>query len=81
MFLKISQILQENICVGVLQVCNFIKKRLRYRCFPVKIGKFLRTTFFTKDIWRPLLYLERRKNAYCFFRLIGQVCLSGLVVT
>ena len=23
--------------------CNFIKKRLQHRCFPVNIGKFLRT--------------------------------------
>ena len=37
-FLKISQILQENTCVGVS-----IKKRLQHRCFPVKFAKFLRT--------------------------------------
>ena len=29
--------------VAGLQVCNFIKKRLQHRYFPVKIAKFLRT--------------------------------------
>ena len=28
-----------------LQGCNFIKKRLQRRCFPVNIAKFLKTTF------------------------------------
>ena len=27
------------------QVCNFIKKRLQHRCFPVIIAKFLSTYF------------------------------------
>ena len=27
------------------QACNFIKKRLQHRCFPVKLAKFLRTPF------------------------------------
>ena len=26
--------------------CNFIKKRLQHRCFPVKFANFLRTPFF-----------------------------------
>ena len=26
-----------------LQYCNFIKKRLQHKCFPVNIAKFLRT--------------------------------------
>ena len=45
MFLNISQILQKNICVGVSflikfqsQACNFIKKILQHRCFPVKLA-------------------------------------------
>ena len=52
-FLKISQISRESNCVGVsfnkvaeLRVCNFIKKRLQHRCFPVKFAKFLGTPFF-----------------------------------
>ena len=31
--------------VAGLQACNFIKKRLQHRCFPVKFVKFLRTPF------------------------------------
>ena len=31
-----------NNAVGLL-ACDFIKKRLRHRCFPVKFAKFLRT--------------------------------------
>ena len=33
-----------------LKVCNFIKKRLQHRCFPVKFAKFLRTPFFTEHM-------------------------------
>ena len=28
------------------QACNFLKKRLQHRCFPVKFTKFLGTPFF-----------------------------------
>ena len=28
-----------------LKACNFIKKKLRYRCSPVNVAKFLRTPF------------------------------------
>ena len=51
--LKIFAILQENTCVEVsfevsfvevLKACNFIKKRLQHRNFPVKFAKFLRTS-------------------------------------
>ena len=40
--------LQESTCVGVSfykvtgQACDFIKKRLQRRCFPVNIARFLR---------------------------------------
>ena len=37
-----------------LQVCDFIKKRLQQRCFPVIIAKFLRTPIL-KNIWEGLL--------------------------
>ena len=33
--------------VAGVKACNSIKKRLPYRCFPVKFTTFLRTTFFT----------------------------------
>ena len=48
-FLEILQNSQENACARVFlflpQVCNFIKKRLWYGCFPVSFAKFLRTPF------------------------------------
>ena len=43
-FLKIFQNSQENTCARV-PLCNFIKKRLRHRCFPVDFAKF------TEDLW------------------------------
>ena len=36
------------------KTCNFLKKRLQYRCFPVNIAKFLRTLILVK-IWKQLL--------------------------
>ena len=54
-FLKISQISQENTFTGGLQASNYIKKSLRRRCFPVKFAKFFGTPFFTEHIRWPLL--------------------------
>ena len=31
------------------KVCNFLKKKLQHKCFPVNIAKFLRTNFFIDD--------------------------------
>ena len=31
--------------VAGVKTCNFIKKRLQHRCFPVNITKFLRAAF------------------------------------
>ena len=43
----------KNLCWGLffnkvagVTTCNFIKKRLKHRCFPVVIAKFLRAAFF-----------------------------------
>ena len=56
-----SQYSQESTCVGVSflesytpSVSNFIKNRLWNRCFPVNIGKFLRTAF-SENIYEQLL--------------------------
>ena len=38
-----------------LQPCNFIKKRLQHRCFPVKFVKFLRTAILKYICERLLL--------------------------
>ena len=48
MFLNISEFSQENTfnkAVG-LETCNFTKNRLRHRCFPVKLAKYLAKSFF-----------------------------------
>ena len=37
-----------NKVVG-LKACNFIKKRLQHRCFPVNVGEFLRTPILNKN--------------------------------
>ena len=70
LLLKISQDAQENTCVGVLQACNFIKKRLQHRCFSVKIAKFLRTSFKEHLWWLLLPYSSMYKYRYraTFFR-------------
>ena len=39
----------------LIKACNFIKKRLRDRCFPVNFAKFLRTPFFTEHLQWLLL--------------------------
>ena len=49
-FLKISQISQENICVVVSL------KRLQHRCFPVKFAKFLKTPVL-RNICERLLFI------------------------
>ena len=33
-----------------LQVCDFIKKRLQHRCFPVIIAKFFKNTYFEEHL-------------------------------
>ena len=45
--------------VARLQACNFIKKILGHRCFPVINVKFLRTSIL-KDIYKRLLLIFRR---------------------
>ena len=43
-----------------LKACNFIKKSHQQSCFPKNIAKFLRTVFFTENLWRLSLnnYLQ-----------------------
>ena len=53
-----------------LQVCNFIKKRLQHRCFPVNMEKFLRPAFFIKHLrWLLLNFYKTitfNKNKYSY---------------
>ena len=62
-FLEISQNWKENACARV----SFLKKRLWYRCFPVKFGKFLRTSFLTEHL-RWLLLVLQSESTLCSFR-------------
>ena len=41
--------------VAGLKVCNFIKIRPQYRCFPMNFPKFLRISFFTERLLSLLL--------------------------
>ena len=43
---------------AVLKACNFIIKRLQYRCFSVKNAKFLRTPILKNIFERLLLYFS-----------------------
>ena len=40
------------------KACNFVKKILQYRFFPVKFAKVLRKTFFKEQLWWLLLVLD-----------------------
>ena len=46
---------------------NFIKKRLQYRCFPVKFANFLTTPSFTEHLRQLLLafFLNKMKTHCC----------------
>ena len=56
-FLEILQNSQENTYANSLccKACNFIKKKLWHRCFPVNFWKFLRTPFIKNTSGRLLL--------------------------
>ena len=41
------------------QACNFIKKRLQHRCFPMKFAKFIRTPFLKEHLRWLLLKLPK----------------------
>ena len=58
MFLKSLQISVKNTFVAGPQACNFIKKRVQQKRFPVK---FLRTPFSTEQ-FRWLLFKIRNSN-------------------
>ena len=49
--------------VAGLGPATLLKKRLRYRCFPLNIAKFLKTPFLTKHLRWLLLSFE--KNGTC----------------
>ena len=69
--------------MGVLQACNFIKKGLQHRCFPVNIAKLLRTTI-SKNIWKMFGYKKKSLKCYhqfsCFHaQNVLQICAEQLI--
>ena len=44
-----------------LKACNFIKKKLQHRCFPVSVAKFLRSYFYRTP---PVAAFERNENVF-----------------
>ena len=48
------------------KACNFIKKRLQHNCFPVNIGKFLKTPILKNICERLLLHLFLIKTRDAF---------------
>ena len=61
---KLSQISQENACVG-LGSCNFIKKRLKHRFFLVKLSKLLRTSIATREFLRTTAFVKLQRFVSC----------------
>ena len=60
LFLEISQNSRENTVPDLIKLqaaCNFIKKGLWHRCFPVNFAKFLKTLCFAEHFrWLLLLF-------------------------
>ena len=54
---RCSQSLFFNKVAG-LRPANLLKKRLWHRHFPVNFSKFLRTPFFTGQLWATALFLD-----------------------
>ena len=49
--------------IAGLKACNFVKKKLKHSCFPVNIGKFLRTSFL-QNMFGGCLYPWDNVNIY-----------------
>ena len=58
----------KHLCQGLFmsgpKACNFIKKRLWHRCFPVNFAKVLRTLFLQNTSRRLLLFRVNRVSDY-----------------
>ena len=67
----------------IFWACNFIKKRLQHRCFPMKFAKFFRAPFFTEHLqWlilcSPLFQQFSENNC---FRILKNTEAKGSMVT
>ena len=66
-----------------VRACNFIKKKLRHRCFPMKLKKFLRALFSTENFrWLllKLLFLFYVKIIYLLIKKKRRQKLIGKIV-
>ena len=54
------------------QTCNFIEKRLQYRCFPLKLAKFL---------YEQLLLQNNCSGRFCGFCSKNKVIFSVIMTT
>ena len=64
------------------KACNFTKKRLQHRCFPVNIAKFLRRIFFIEHFqWLLFLMNPHSKGIRPWFRRFNLNILNYEIVT
>ena len=65
--------------VASLKACNFIKKIIQLRCFPVKFAKFLRTSFLQNTSGGSLLLtviFYWQLSVYQFFKTYQSILMS-----
>ena len=69
--------------VAILQACNFIKRRLKHRCFTVNIAKFSRALFYIEHLpWLHLWFLSFNPwvNNERYFVTFTKTRMSGLLL-
>ena len=62
-FMKKAALKNFAIFTGKLPACNFIKKRLQHRCFPLDIAKFLETYFEEHLLTAASDFLKQPQNS------------------
>ena len=67
---------EKHLCCSLflicVKACNFIKKTLQHRCFPMNIAKFLRTPIL-RNIWEQLLLETQTYITYPWSALLSLV--------
>ena len=56
-----------SLFLTTLQVCKFIEKKLQHWCFPLHVGKFLRTLFLKNISKRLILIILLVQQFICFW--------------
>ena len=74
----------KHLCQGLFmsgpKACNFIKKRLWHKCFPLNFAKFLRIPFLQNTSERLLLFKANRVSDYYAKRIYIKVFLWIVVL-